>query len=498
MLGKLKKTVKHTLIYSLGNLSSKLVGFILLPIYTSHLTTSEYGILAILEATSQILIEVLSFNISVAMLRWCGQERDSAKEKSIIFTTFSSIFILAIFITIVLFPFSRNFSEMFFDNSNFTNYFQWLLIWIGTAIINKFPLALARLRERSAFFVTLNISKFILIVIFNIYFLAYLNLGVLGIIYAQVIGQAALFILSIPLTIKNINIKFNFPALKGMFFYGFPLIFSTISSMILTLGDRYILPYLLSFSSLGIYALGYKVASVINVFLLNSFQLGFLPIAFQMLDKPGANRYFSKIFTYFVFAFSIAFLGVSLFSKEIISILSRNSSFNSAYTVVPFLAFAFVLRGIHYYFSLSFHFAKKTKYNAYIVLGGSILHVTLNFILVPIFSMYGAAMAFITSTTAMSISAKYIADKVYPINYEMNKVFKMIITALLLAVVPLLVPDIGILLLLILKFGLLISFPIILYYIKFYERVELENISKSWKKWRNPFRWKENLKQIKL
>lgn len=498
MLGKIKKTVKHTIVYSLGNLSSKLVGFILLPIYTSHLTTSEYGILAILEATSQILIEVLSFNISVAMLRWCTQEKDHVKEKTIIFTTFSSIFFLAVLIVVVLFPFSKDLSTLFFGSGNYIEYFQWLLIWIGTGIINKFPLALARLRERSSFFVALNIIKFILIVVFNIYFLAFLNLGVLGIIYAQVIGQAVLFVLSIPITIQNITIKFNFPVLKEMFFYGFPLIFSTVSSMILSLGDRYILPYFLDFSSLGIYALGYKIASVINVFLLNSFQLGFLPIAFQMLDKPGANRFFSKTFTYFVFAFVIAFLGISLFSKEIIFLLSRNDEFNSAYTVVPFLAFAFVLRGIHYYFSLGFHFSKKTKYNAFIVSGGATLHIILNFIFVPIFSMYGAAIAFVISTTAMSLAAKNIASNVYPISYEINKILKMIIIALLLVSIPFGLPDLHFTLMLAIKTVLLLSFPVVLYFFHFYEEVELLRLKQSWEKWRNPFNWISNLRKIKF
>ena len=59
MLSKLKNTVKHSAIYSLGNLSAKLVGFILLPIYFHHLTIEEYGIFSILEVTAQIILEVL-------------------------------------------------------------------------------------------------------------------------------------------------------------------------------------------------------------------------------------------------------------------------------------------------------------------------------------------------------------------------------------------------------------------------------------------------------
>lgn len=486
------------MIFSLGNISSKLVGFVLLPIYTDHLSTTEYGILAVLEATSQIMIEVFAFNIPIAMLRWCAQEKDPRRENSIIFTTFFSIFILAGLLTILLYPLSGNFSQIFFSNDKYINYFQWLFILIGTAIINKFPLALTRLREKSILFVSLNLLKLILILVFNIYFVAFLKLGVIGIIYGQIIGQIALFVFSIPITIKNINLKFDLGVLKEMFFYGLPLIFPTVSAMVLTLGDRYILPFLLDYSSLGIYALGYKLASVINVFLLHSFQLGFLPIAFQMLDKPGAKRYFSKTLTYFVFVLTLAFIGLSLFSREVINLLASNKEYLAAYTVVPFVAFAFVLRGIQYVFIMGFHYTKQTKYNAYIVLGGVVIHIALTFLFVPVFSIYGAALAMIISIAVMIVITRHYSMLLYPVPYEIGKIIKMLSIGIMLVGISYLFTEFNIYLRVILKFGLIIIFPIILYFAKFYEKVELDQIQSSWIKWRNPFRWKENVSKIKL
>ena len=75
MLDKLKHTLKHTFIYSLGNLSAKLVGLILLPLYTSHLSTSEYGILSLLEASSQVIVGILGFGMANAMMRWFVSEK---------------------------------------------------------------------------------------------------------------------------------------------------------------------------------------------------------------------------------------------------------------------------------------------------------------------------------------------------------------------------------------------------------------------------------------
>ncbi len=76
MFADIKKTVKHTAVYSLGNISTKLVGFILLPLYTTHLSTEEYGVLAILQAIAQILIGVFGLSLPTAMMRWAAPEKD--------------------------------------------------------------------------------------------------------------------------------------------------------------------------------------------------------------------------------------------------------------------------------------------------------------------------------------------------------------------------------------------------------------------------------------
>ena len=81
MFNSLKATLKHSTIYGLGNISSKLVGFILLPLYTEYLTVDEYGILALLEITSQILVSIFSFNISTAMMRWVAEATDEDAEE---------------------------------------------------------------------------------------------------------------------------------------------------------------------------------------------------------------------------------------------------------------------------------------------------------------------------------------------------------------------------------------------------------------------------------
>ena len=100
MLSKLKNTLRHTLTYGLGNLSIKLIGLVLLPLYTKHLSSAEYGAFAILEVTMMIITYVFSFKLSTAMMRWWSTINDHNYKKVIVFTAFSSSVLVVIFINI--------------------------------------------------------------------------------------------------------------------------------------------------------------------------------------------------------------------------------------------------------------------------------------------------------------------------------------------------------------------------------------------------------------
>ncbi len=478
MLAKLKQTAKQTLIYSLGNISSKLIGFILLPLYTGYLSTVEYGMFAILEVTATIMVAVFGFKLSTAMMRWCSIEKSEFKTKSILFTTYTSSFLVIVLLNIILQPFRDSFSLLFFGNSQYQEYFLILFLSVSFEILNLFSLDLIRLKERPVFYILISITRLSTILVLNIYFIKYLSLGIKGILLSQLIGNALITLITLPVLIKNMVFNFYYSELKKMLNYGIPLVFSTISMMLLTMGDRYIIKYYLNYSEVGIYSLGYKIASVVNVLIIQSFQTGFLPIAYKNFDKPDAQRFFSKILTYYTFILVISSLGISLFAKEVIELFSKSKEFNIAYTVVPYISLAFVFKGIQYVYSLGLHFTKKTKYNASIVLLATILNFALNFILIPRFGIYGAAGATIVSWVIMSTAFYKYSFKFYKVKYELRNILVLISVGIGFYLLSLLFQNTTVYLRIILKSLLIIAFPIILWIFNFYEKAEI-NILKE-------------------
>jgi O-antigen/teichoic acid export membrane protein len=336
MLNKLKSTIKHSAIYSIGGIASKLIGIVLLPLYTKHITVAEYGVLGILEVTIMILTQVLILGQSNAYLRFYDLDENINRKKSLLFTLFSFLFLVAIFINLLGQSIAPYLAKFFYNPTEFEIYFRLCFVIVGMRILNNLILSVLRAKERSGMYVTGNIIKIALTLGFNIYFVAFARIGVRGILYSYLIGDGVLFLLLLPITIREMIPKFDSHILKTAFIFGFPLIFTSLAGMLLNMGDRYILKFLVDYREVGLYDLGCKIAGILNVFFIQSFSLAFLPIAYKMYGEEGDKRYYSKILTYFVFVLCWAGLVITLFGKEIVELLALNPDYWAAYKVVPY------------------------------------------------------------------------------------------------------------------------------------------------------------------
>lgn len=485
MLDKLKDTAKHTIIYSIGNLSSKIIGLILLPLYTAKLTLLNYGQFTILEVTSVFMVMVFGLRIVTAMLRWCSEETDKEKRKTIVFTTFVTLLVVVGILNAVLMPFRRSFSFLFFNSAEYINFFTVIIISVSFEILNGIPFNLLRYKQKSVIYIILFSLKLFIVLAMNFYFLLVLETGVIGIFLSQLIGNVIIFIVTLPYILKNIKPKFEYRLLKEMVNYSFPLVFSAISVQLLTIGDRFIIKYFLDYSQVGIYSLAYKIAGVLNVFIIQSFMLGYLPIAYKMINLPDAGKFYSNIFKYLSFILIFAALGLSLYSKEILEIFAKNPEFWIACKIIPILTLTFVFKGIQYFFSLGFHYVKKTRFNALIVMVGVIVNFSLNFLLIPIWGIWGAALTTIVSAVFIMILMYILSQKYYPVKYEIHKFIIVLVVGIGLFSVSFAINELSFIIRIFLKLLLIGIYPLVLYLFSFYETTELDKMKKFLIKWQN-------------
>jgi len=203
MLNKLKDTAKHTFIYSLGNLSTKIIGLLLLPLYTAKLTLLDYGRFTILETTSMFLTMVLGLRIVSSMMRWCAETEDRNEQGKILFNTYIVLLFTAVIVNLIFSPLNTWFSEVFFSSIEYSHFFTVIFIIIGLEMVNQVPMNLFRFKGKPIIYSSFFAAKLTIVLGLNIYFVAYAEIGVIGIFYSQLIANVIQMFCTIPILLKT-------------------------------------------------------------------------------------------------------------------------------------------------------------------------------------------------------------------------------------------------------------------------------------------------------
>ena len=493
MLEKIKYLLKHSFIYSISNLATKASGVILLPIYSSFFSVSEFGILGILEITISIFTETLNFGLGQALIMLSNQNEYSEKRKSIFYTlSLASLLIVVVFIVLgeIALPIV---ASIFKNTSEFYFFLKLSLYIISIRVINLFFSNKLRTDEKSFWYTSSNLLKLGLTLGFIILFVAFKKMGISGVLYSYLISEIIIFFLLLPSMIKSMQVHFEKNFIGTAIKFGFPLIFTTIAMLILNVSDRYILKYFTNYKELGLYDLGYRISGVVNMFIIMPFNLALMPIAYKIYKQEGDKRYFSKLLTYLTFLLVWISLVISLFSEYIIKIFALNPEYWGAAKVIPIIVFSYIFFGMRIVANIGMLLTKKTKSLALITIYASLLNIVLNIIFIPKYGMMAAAYSTLISFIFLYIMTYRVSQKNYSIPFENTKVYLTILIGVMLylaaASVNLsMIPGIF------LKIVVIIVFPFILYLIRFFEAREIDSLVGFYKKWKNPGNWRKNMK----
>ena len=488
MLKYVKETVKNSAIYGIGNISVKLVGIILIPFITDPeylISVQDFGALGVLEAINQIAVFVMGIGLYNAMFRWF-YEQSKEDQKATFFTILITCSLIILVILTAVYIWSDELTSLFFSSQKYKTVL--ILAFFSTALqaISQIPASLMRLQDKAAFFTSSNVTKLLITLLATLYFLVWKKGGLYAIYYGQIIGFIGYLLILIPYLIKNSILKIHIPVFKEMSGYGFSM----------NVLDRFVLNSMSGLQEVGLYSLGYKVSSILKVFVIGSVSMALTPLIFRKINDKDNARFYSKSMTYYGFGMMFCIIGVSLFSKEAIKVFTSSTEYWSSFSVIPLLAFSLYFVALKDVAVTGLHITKKTSRISIVTGIVSGLNLGLNIILIPYLGAQGAALASMISQALFFIGLWYFSNKNYPIPYEWFKVILMFIVGALLVSGALIFNEYSLLIRLLVKTLALILFPLILYPFNFYEDAELNEIKAIWLKWRNPSRWKSNLSDL--
>jgi O-antigen/teichoic acid export membrane protein len=496
MLNILRSTVKSTLIYSFGTISSRLAGFILIPLYTTKLSLSEFGVLGMLDISSQVLITLFGLGLFNAFFRWYWDKESQGQQKSMFYTILSSTIIFSLIVSLLGFVFSGQLSNLILGSWEYGYLIKLLLVTVSLETIIVIYSTLFRIKDRAILFSTLMLVKLMVSLSLTVYFVVYLNMSVEGIYLAQVIAGVVYLTIASFYTSKDIEFRFNYKILKTLFKYGFPLMIVAFTGIILNTTDRYVLKFLTNMDEVGKYSLGFKISNTLRVFVISSVSLAIQPVIFKMIDAPNNKRFYSKVMTYFSFGLMFFVMFFSFFGKEIVKVLSKNNmDYWDAYMIVPIISLGLFFSMLRDVALTGINISKKTTVAAKIITISMIFNVVVCLILTYFFNYIGAAIAAALSQFIFFALSYYYSQKIFPIPYELKKIALMLAIGVVMYIGVIFIDNQSLAIRLTLKSAMIISFPFILYPFKFYEPIELERIRQFWQKWSKISNLRANIKK---
>ncbi len=499
MLNSIRASIRDTFIFGFGNIAVKIIGFVLIPLYTNpeYFSIDDFGIIGLIDISGLVLISIFSSSLPQSLTRWYWAKDNTCSQKEIFFMTIASQIVMSLLFCLLLVPFSGQLSDLILKSTNWSLALVYIILSSALQGINNLINTLLRLQSKSLIFMVTNLAKLLIVLLLTLYLIIFRHMGVEGIYLAQVTGNSLIILVLIPYTLKNCSVRFDASTWKQMMLYGLPLVFAAVSTVMLNVIDRFALNSLALLSSVAVYTLAFKVSSSLKLVLVDTIKLAVFPQMIRRIDSPDNRRFYSKAMLYSSYVVMFGIVGVSLFSTEAIKILSKNPELWAAYLLVPVLSLSTFFVNMREVSIYGLIVTKKTKKISIIIIISTVLNLVLNLLLIPIWNAMGAALATLISQFFYMLMMQYIAQKSYYIPYENYKIALIFITGAVLSFTGMLLNDMNLLPRLMIKLGCLASFPLILYIFNFYEIIELQAIKGFIKKWANPGKLGDNLRSLK-
>lgn len=402
--------IENMVVYGFGQVIAKIIPFIMLPIITRLMPDSYYmGI-------NDMNVLVVSFGSQIAimgmydaMFRLYFEKKEKKYHKEVCSTAFANVLCFSVIVVVILLIFRNIFSRWIFDDAALSMLLIVSALNILTDGLKSIVAAPTRIMNKRKIFLTVN-------TIFPIisYGLSIPMLLSGNFLYALPIASliASLFMLIIfwLLNRRFFDLKMiNFKILKQLFKIGIPLMPTFLIYWIFSSFDRIMILKLLGASAAGIFAVGNKV-SMISQLIYSAFSGGWSYFSFSTMNDEDQVIVNTRIFNY-LSAISFVSYAVMIIFSEIIFRILFTGDYVDAYVVFPYLFLSPLLLMLFQIIGNQFIIIKKSYLVTISLIIGAVLNIVLNYKLIPVLNIEGAAIATVIGYIVSLMIAMTIASR---------------------------------------------------------------------------------------
>lgn len=419
-MNKSKELVKNTAIIFLGKISTQFISFILLPLYTSYLTTEDYGTVDLITTYIMLLIPVITVQLEMAAFRYLVDARNDDEKKKLIISNilYCTIYLLLIFIGIYV----------LILNLIYIKYSNLILLNIVICIYSNLFMNFCRGLGYNIIYSLASFLCGVTTIIFNILFIVIMNSGAKGMLISMIISNflTTLFLFFKLGLYKYISFKVrDIEMIKSFLRYSVPLVPNSISWWIVNVSDRTIITFFLGVAANGIYATSNKFSSII-ISIFNIFSMSWSESVSLNIGSKDRDKYFSETINTTFRLFSCLCIVVIAFMPFVFNILI-DKQYGEAYYYIPILLLSTLFNIVIGLYSGFYIALKMTKQVAITSIMGAIFNIIINLLFIKIIGLYAASISTVISYLIIAVYRYFDLKKYITIKWDGKYLYSYII-----------------------------------------------------------------------
>ena len=259
--------------------------------------------------------------------------------------------------------------------------------------------------------------------------------GATGAVVGNFTGTLAVYLVLLAYRRYQLGLQFDRKLLREMNRFGLPLVPSALALWAISFVDRLFVNAFKGLSEAGVYSLAVRASSVV-VFVMIAFRLAWPAFAYSIEDDTAAKRTYSFVLTYLLFICSWISLALGALAPWIVKILAPSSpAFHRADEAVGLLAFATTAYAGYTVLAIGIGRARRTQFNWIVTGAAAVVNIALNFALIPPYGMMGAAVSTAAAYVTLFLGMAVNTQRVYPVAYQWRRVATLSAVAIVLATV---------------------------------------------------------------
>jgi O-antigen/teichoic acid export membrane protein len=459
LLAHLRKLAAHSAVYGAADVLANVVNLLLVPVYTAHLTPTDYGHLALLLLWGTVAKIVFRLGLDAGFFRVHYDLPDAEGQRRLAGTVlvFSALVATALFAAVAVW--AGPLTSLVFGAEAPPRH--WVVLVAADVFASSFafvPLALLRIEDRPELFSTYSVFRHVLNTALKVA-LVVAGWGVAGILWSDLVATSAFALALLPVLRGRVRLGLEPGLLRPVLAFALPKVPHGVMVQALNMADRKVLDLYAPRPEVGLYQMGYTFGAGVK-FALSAFEPAWSPFVYSRLKDPDAPRTLARVATAAFAVFTFAALGMSVFGGELLTVMTyRNPDFRAAAPVIPVIAFAYLLHGLFLLTSIGIGVERRARYYPAVTAAAATVNIALNLLLVPHFGMMGAAWATVAAYAVMAGAGAVTSHRLFPIPFPWPRLLGLLVLATVLTVLSLLAPE-ALLPRLLLKLGLLAAFPV--------------------------------------